>query len=184
LTGEITVPIAIDSKLLKQITPLHRSEWRIWQKKNLNMHRGVVELTANRVKSIDDLAADVRDGVRREFSPGLLRGFGFGAIIHFIEVPADFVNICRHVDTRNRRHGVWQWVIACLDEDGVAVAIHTWQHGYLRSVYDAVMKQLSDRGYQCQDTDTDVDALIAKLHKIVQIGRLIKTAGLSALFDP
>ncbi len=177
------MPLSVDAKLLKPIAPQFRRDWTIWQKKNLNIHRGVVELTAERVNSIDALAADVRDGVRREFRPGWLRGFGFGAIIHFKDVPPDFVNICRHVDTRNKRHGVWQWVIACLDEDGVAIAIHTWLHGYLRPVYDSVLQQLAEGGYQCFATDAEMDPLIATLNRIARTLRIVKTAGLSALFD-
>ncbi len=175
---------SIDTRLLKPIAPQHRCDWMLWQKKNFNIHRGVVELTAERVNSIDDLAADVRQGVGREFRPGWLRGFGFGAIIHFEDVPSDFANVCRHVDTRNKRHGVWQWLIACLDEDRVAIGIHTWLHGYLRPVYDSVLQQLADGGYQCFATDAEMDPLIATLNRIAKTLRIVRTAGLSAMLDP
>jgi hypothetical protein len=175
---------SIDPTLLAPISPKYRHEWRLWQKKNFNIHRGLIELTAGHVKSIDDLAADVREGVRQEFRPGWLRGFGFGAIIHFKELPVDFVNICRHVDTRNKRHGVWQWIVACLDQDEVAVAIHTWLHGHLRPVYDSVLMQLRDEGFECEATDSEIDPLIAKLQHAAKICRLIRSAGISALLDP
>lgn len=157
---------AIDPTRLKAITPRYRLDWSLWQKKNFNIHRGLIEFTAPRVNSIDDLARDVRAGVQAEFQPGWLRGFGFGAIIHFHELPSDFTNICRHIDTRNKRHGVWQWVIACLDEDKIAVAIHTWLHGYLRPVYDSILRSLDENGYEYHAADAEVDVLIAKLQSI------------------
>jgi len=168
------VTFNIDSKLLKPITPRHQPEWHLWQKKNFNIHRGLVELTARQVNSIDDLAREVREGIRSEFRPGWLRGFGFGAIIHFNEIPADFTQICQHVDSRNKRHGVWQWIIACLDEDNVAVAIHTWLHGYLRPAYDSVLEQLAKQGYQCHAADAEVDVVIATLQRVAQTCRMVQ----------
>ena len=167
----------IDPALLTPITPRHLADWSLWQKKNLNIHRGLVEFTASRVDSIDDLARQVREGVRAEFRPGWLRGFGFGAIIHFNEMPSDFTNICQHVDTRNKRHGVWQWLIACLDEEKVAIAIHTWLHGYLRQTYDSVLLQLDEMGYECHATDADVDVLIVRLQQIAQTCRMLQGVG-------
>jgi hypothetical protein len=176
------VTFSIDSRLLKPITPRYRHDWTLWQKKNFNIHRGLIEFAAKQVSSIDDLAGEVREGVRTEFHPGWLRGFGFGAIIHFKEVPSDFPNICRHVDTRNKRHGVWQWLIACLDEDKVSVAIHTWLHGYLRPAYDSVLQQLTESGYGCHAADAEVDVLIAKLNRIAVTCRLIRSiAGIARI---
>lgn len=164
----------IDPRLLKPTTPQHRLDWTLWQKKNLNIHRGLIEFTAPPVNSIDDLASEVREGVREEFRPGWLRGFGFGTIIHFNEVPSDFTQICQHVDGRNKRHGVWQWIIACLDQDRVAVGIHTWLHGYLRPAYDSVLHQLDERGYDFHASDAEVDILFVQLQRIAQTCRIIQ----------
>ncbi len=169
--------LTIDPTLLKPIAPQHCLDWTIWQKKNLNIHRGLIEFTANRVDSIDDLAREVREGVRREFRPGWLRGFGFGTVIHFNDVPFDFAQICQHIDTRSSRHGVWQWIIVCFDEDKIAVAIHTWLKGYLRPIYDSVLQQLDDVGYECHSADAEVDILFTRLQSIAQTCRIIQHIG-------
>jgi hypothetical protein len=168
---------AIDEKLLKPKAPERQRDWKLWQKKSFNIHRGLIEFAAKRGRTLEDTARLVREGVRAEFRPGWFRGFGFGAIIHFEELPRDFTEICHYVDTRNKRHGVWQWVIACLDEDKVAVAVHTWLHGYLRPVYDSVLQQLAASGYECSASDSEVDALIATLARIAKVGRIIRRAG-------
>jgi hypothetical protein len=168
------VKLTIDPRLLKPITPQHYVGWNLWRKKNVNIHRGLIELTAQHMNSIHDLAGEVREAVRVEYRPGWFRGFGFGTIIHFKDIPADFSQICQHVDKRNRLRGVWQWTIACFDEDKTAVAIHSWLHGYLRPVYDAVLKQLEENGYQCFATDTEVDALIKKINSIADRLRITR----------
>lgn len=167
----------IAPSLLKSKLPKSHRDWALWEKKNFNIHRGLIEFTAPAVDSIHDLARNVREGVKDEFRPGWFRGFGFGAIIHFKEVPTDFTEICQHVDSRNKSGGVWQWVVACLDEDRAAVAIHTWLHGYLRPVYDSVLQQLEENGYACHATDAEVDALIAKLNQIAKVCRTIRRVG-------
>lgn len=157
--------LAIDDTLLRSIAPKHRSDWRLWQKKSFNIHRGIIELTARDIPSIDDLASDIRSGVRKEFRPGWLRGFGFGTVIHFRNMPADFTSICEHVDTRNKRHGVWQWMVACVDTDRIAIGIHTWLHGYLRPVYESILQQLEADNYECMSIDADIDEIIAGLQR-------------------
>ncbi|MCC6511477.1 MAG: hypothetical protein IT423_20425 [Pirellulaceae bacterium] len=154
--------------------PKTHSKWALWEKKNLNIHRGLIGINSPPVKSIHDLARQVREGVRDEFRPNWFRGFGFGTIIRFQEVPSDFSEICQHIDTRNKKGGVWQWAVVCLEEDKVAIAIHTWLHGYLRPVYDSVLEQLAANGYQCHASDAEMDALIAKLQKIADTCRMIQ----------
>ena len=65
-------------------------------------------------------------------------------------------------------------MIVCLDDDKVAVAIHTWLHGYLRPVYDSVLQQLTESGYQCYATDAEVDVLIANLRRIMGTCHMIQ----------
>lgn len=61
-----------------------------------------------------------------------------------------------------------------LQEDKVAIAIHTWLHGYLRPVYDSVLQQLEQDGFQCHASDAEVDVLIARLQKIQEACRMIQ----------
>ena len=164
----------IPTKLLTRKAAKAHSDWTIWEKKNFNIHRGLIGLNAPRIDSIHSLAEQIRLGVREEFKPNWFRGFGFGTIIRFNEVPSDFAEICKHIDTRNKKNGVWQWAVVVLQEDKVAIAIHTWLHGYLRPVYDSILQQLEQDGYHCHASDAEVDVLIARLKKIADACRMIQ----------
>ena len=167
--------VVIDPKLLKPRLPTSESTWRLWQKKSLNIHRSVVEWTVDQeFESIDELASRIRDSVKTEFRPGWLRGFGFGTVLHLRSASQDFAQICRHIDTRNRKGGVWQWAVIQFDDDKVAIGVHTWMHGYLRPVYDSIMTRLEGAGYECSSTDAEPDQLIAALMKIQRICRPIQ----------
>jgi len=167
----------IPTNLLTRTTPKIHKDWTTWEKKNFNIHRGLIEWDAPRVDSIHTLAEQIRLGVREEFKPGWFRGFGFGTILHFREVPSDFAEICQHIDTRNNKNGVWQWAVVVLQEDKTAIAIHTWLNGYLRPVYDSLVTQLEQNGFQCHASDAEVDALIAQLKKIADTCRMIRRLG-------
>lgn len=166
---------AIDPKLLKPRPPTWETTWRLWQKSNLNIHRGVIEWSVDQeFESVNELASRIRKGVKTEFRPGWLRGFGFGTILHFKSLSKDFAQICRHIDARNKKNGVWQWAIMQFDDDKVAIGVHTWLHGYLRPVYDSIMTRLEDDGYECKSTDAEIDPLIATLMKIQRVCKPIQ----------
>ncbi|XZE21499.1 hypothetical protein SH449x_001402 [Pirellulaceae bacterium SH449] len=164
----------ISPKLLTRTKPKVHADWAIWEKKNFNIHRGIIGLNAPKTDSIHQLATQIRQGVREEFKPNWFRGFGFGTIIHFHDVPTDFAEICQHIDTRNKTGGVWQWAVVILQEDKLAIAIHTWLHGYLRPVYDSILQQLEHDGFECHASDAEMDELIAKLQKIQAACRMIQ----------
>ena len=161
--------LTIDEGLLKSRPAVFEKNWRVWEKKNFNLHRGLLEWPAVPCASMDEIAGRIRDGVKREFKPGWLRGFGFGTILHFQTAPPDFMRICGHIDRRNKTNGVWQWAVVQFDEDKVALGIHTWLHGYLRPVYESVLLQLSSSGYQCHSVDAEIDPLIAALARIGKV---------------
>ncbi|TWT31973.1 hypothetical protein [Blastopirellula retiformator] len=157
----------IDPKKLTPKSPISEVAWRLWEKKNLNIHRGVVEWHVDQpFESVHDLATHIRTGVKTEFRPGWLRGFGFGTVLHFQSLSPDFAQICQHIDGRNKKNGVWQWAVLQFDDDKVAIGVHTWMHGYLHPVYESILARLEANGYQCKSTDAEVDKLIATLTKI------------------
>ena len=165
----------IDAKLLNPKAPISETSWRLWQKKNFNIHRGVIEWSVDQdFKSVNDLALRIREGVKTEFRPGWFRGFGFGTVLHFKAISEDFAHICDHIDTRNKKNGVWQWAILQFDDDKVAVGVHTWMHGYLRPVYDSIIGKLENDGYECKSADAEVDELIATLMKIQRVCKPIR----------
>jgi len=170
--------ILVDRKILKPKAPVLEKDWRLWEKKSLNLHRGLIDWTIRDGHgSMDEIADRIRKGVVTEFKPGRFRGFGFGTILHLKVAPMDFVRICSHIDARNQTDGVWQWAIICFDEDRVAVGIHTWLHGYLRPVYELVLEELAVQGYECQSTDAEVDQLFVTLAKIGKVCRALHAIG-------
>lgn len=174
----------IDPRLLTPKIPVSELTWRLWEKKNLNIHRGVVEWVVDQeFESINEIALRIRDGVKTEFRPGWLRGFGFGTVLHFKSLSKDFDQICGHIDTRNKKNGVWQWAILQFDESKVAVGIHTWLSGYLRPVYDSILARLKHEGYECHTAEAEVDQLIAILQKIQSLSptHLVISAATSML---
>jgi hypothetical protein len=159
--------LSIEPRLMLPKRPVSHGDWKLWEKKNFNLHRGVIEMSiANSSRSINDIASEVRTGVKEEFRPGWLRGFAFGTILHLEEATPDFGDICNHVDTRNKLAGVWQWTIVVFDSEKVAIGIHTWLHGYLRPVYDSLLQQLQKDGYNTHSSDADIDPLFVTLRKI------------------
>lgn len=146
--------IIIDPDRLKPKTPKFETTWCLWQKSNLNIHRGILEYSVDtEIKSLDDLFLRIRKGVKKEFKPGWLRGFGFGTILHFKTVPDDLREICYQIDTKNKKDGVWQWAVVIFDEHKAAIGVHTWLHGYLRPVYDSILQQLVKNEYKCVSFD-------------------------------
>ncbi len=159
--------LEINPELLTPKPTRTDNTWKVWEKRNLKIHRGVIEWSpSDPFDSIDDLASNIREGVKGEYKVRWLRGFGFGVILHMKSVPDDFPKIVHHIDTRNKKDGVWQWAIILNEEHQLALGIHTWMHGYLRPVYDSVMTQLASAGYECISSDAEMDPLIAKLEKI------------------
>lgn len=172
----------IDPKLLKPKAPVSNATWQFWEKKNLNIHRGIIELNIEEsLQSVNDLALQIRETVKVEFRPGWFRGFGFGTVMHAESLSDDFAEICNHIDKRNRRHGVWQWAILQFDSDEVAIGLHTWQHGFLRPVYDSILARLEENGYECSSSDAEIDEFIAKCMKVYRTCSAIQRIG--GLFD-
>lgn len=166
--------VYIDEGLLRPKRPVGEAAWRIWEKKTLNIHRGLIEWPDTPSAPVDAIACRIRASVRSEFRPDWFRGFGFGTILHLSTATPDFCEICRHIDRRNKTNGVWQWAVVQFDHDNVALGIHTWLHGYLRPVYESVLHQLASQGYQCHSVEAEMDPLIEKLRKIAKVCHAIQ----------
>jgi hypothetical protein len=165
--------LKIEEKLLKPRAAVYEKDWRVWEKKSLNIHRGVLDWPSIPYVDIDVIARRVREGVKREFKPGWFRGFGFGAILHLKAAPGDLTRICDHIDRRNKTAGVWQWAILQFKNENVALGVHTWLHGYLRPVYESVLDQLRSQGCECHSVEAEIDPLIKTLGRIAKICHLV-----------
>lgn len=167
------IEIDIDPKLLKKTQSLDQPHWTVWEFKDFNKHRGVVEFTQHEIESIDDFGAETRHKILDVYGPSRMRGLGFGVIIHLNEFPEDYESLLKLIDTRNRSNGVWQFIIACVDSDKKAVGFRTWNPGpfqpiYLFPVYESILRQLAVAGYACEHREADVDPLINKLFRIAR----------------
>jgi hypothetical protein len=152
-----------------------QSDGMLWVKKGRNVFRGVIEIYLHD-EGAAVAAGLVRDIVKREFKPGLIVPFAFGAILHFDGTSPNASEMANYIDTKARWRDTWQWVIVCDESRKAAYGIHTWVHGYLRPVYDDILRQLATRGYACTSQDKAVDkfftriwSLNAKLLKAKQV---------------
>jgi len=158
------MPVDIDLSLVQPKRTMVEVDWQLWEKSTLNLHRGVIEWRVDQeCPSVDELAARIRQGVRTEFRPGWFRGFAFGAILHVPRLTENLAALSDCIDRRNNSQGVWQWVVVQSEHDHAAMGIHTWQHGYLRPIYDQVMAQLAADDFDCRTMDVEMDRFMSVL---------------------
>src|SRR4051812_17701976 len=70
-TWSAAMNIQIDGKTLAVKQPVAGESWRVWERKTFNLHRGVIEFPIpERIGSIDEIARQIRAGVKLEFRPG------------------------------------------------------------------------------------------------------------------
>src|SRR5207253_5121864 len=98
--------LRINEGILKPKIPVFEKDWRLWERKTLNIHRGVLDWPTTPCAAVDVIARRVREGVKHEFKPRWFRGLGLGTILHLKTAPADFTQICSHIDRRNKTNGV------------------------------------------------------------------------------
>lgn len=143
----------------------------LWEKKTLNLFRGVIESRAMQMSAVE-IGNHVRQIVKEEFNPGFFVPFAFGAIVHLDSTPPAISDIAKLIDTKARWRDTWQWVIVCDNNRKKAFGVHTWLHGYLRPVYEDLLAQLESAGYSCTSQDRAVDKLFVQLEK--STARLLK----------
>ncbi len=123
------------------------SEWRVWEHKTLNLHRGVLHWRpAADALSAEEIGRRVREEVERAFRISWWRGFGFGAWVESKAVPRDIAALIDSIDARRNGRGTWQWVILACTSVGVAVGIHTWAAGYLTPVHRGLLAEYEEAG--------------------------------------
>lgn len=134
----------------------------LWVKNGTNVFRGVIEYRCPPGEPAE-IASAVRDIVTREFKPGYVVPFAFGAILHFDRGSPREADMAPYVDTRARWRDTWQWMIVCDHARKSAFGIHTWMHGYLRPAYEDVLQQLEAQGFTCTSRDRAVDEVVTRM---------------------
>lgn len=122
---------------------------RLWEYKDANLHRGIVEHSPTRQPAAaSDVAQDIRATVANTFKPSWWRGFAFGSVIQLASSPSESLDVYgSFIDSFNNSKGVWQWVIAVDHQKNRAYACHMWLHGSLHANFQKTIDQLLAMGF-------------------------------------
>ena len=146
-------------------------DWRVWEHKTLNIHRGVLcWRPAEEPATYGGVSAAVRAKVAECFKRSWWRGFGFGVVVELDRMPAGIEAADDDVDTRDNRKGTWQWSVLAFRQPQVALGVHTWTHGYLTDVYAGLLAHYQSQGYQTGIFKKEKDALMRFLTAVSGLG--------------
>jgi len=138
------------------------SDWRFWEKRNLNIHR-VVGLWTRGPSSAREIGIQTRATIARRFRRAWWRGLGFGVVVEVRDVqgfPEEFREL---VDGRENPKGTWQWLILVSRARKKASGLHTWIEGYLSPVYRGLLADLEERGFEVESVRKEKDGLMKLL---------------------
>jgi len=160
---------------LQPISSELSGEWRFWEMKTPNMHRGVVDYMPLAEVSLIGAERSVRQGVLRVFRPSWWRGFAYGAVIQFSHSPAfPLRDLLACVDSFNRNDGVLQWIVAVDHQAKTAFAAHMWMQGSLHNLFVESLNPLIRLHYSIEKIYKDQPAFFRR------IGRLFVSLGKTA----
>ena len=98
-------------------------------------------------KTIEESAAEVRDAVTAEYSPGFIVPFAFGVVLHYSGTLPNTSDITYLVDDRARPKATWQWIIVVNTSAKRVYGVHMWMRGYLTPVYEELFKHFENMDY-------------------------------------
>ncbi len=137
------------STRLAPATRVPGHQWRLWEKKTFNIHRGVVHWRPDASSlSASDLSSLVRSTVKECFRISWWRGFGFGVVLELPSAPEGLESIHDGIDTTANSKGTWQWAVLSIDDVRATVGVHTWIKGYLTPVYQELLEHYRSQGHQ------------------------------------
>ena len=135
--------------------------WSFWELRNLNMHRVVGLLQADRpFAAAQDLEREIRGAIARNFKRAWWRGLAYGAVIEAAASSWNPDDLKAMVDIYENSKGVLQWVILVAQDTRTAVAVHTWMESYLSPVYREVLDGLTAGGYRVTTAIKGKDGLL------------------------
>jgi hypothetical protein len=143
------------------------SQWSIWERKNWNMHRGVLLFRPSQPGTpFSDVNDAVREEVAQSFRISWWRGFAFGAVIEFPSLPSDVSAVVDSIDGRNRSAGCWQWALLVCQPLKTAIGVHTWMEVALTPLYRALLAELRRQSYEVGNFKKEKDSLIRFLTSV------------------
>lgn len=147
---------------LRQRDDAAESDWRFWEKRNLNLHR-VVALWTRGSSSPREIEIQARAAVSRRFKSAWWRGLGFGVVVDVRDVERFPDAFLPFVDGRANRAGTWQWVILVSPTRRKAAGLHNWVEGYLSPVYRGLLERLGERGFAVESVRKEKDGMMKLL---------------------
>jgi len=158
------VASAAMQKSMRLRSDLAEPAWSFWELRNLNMHRVVGLLRAERrVTDARTLDAELRGALARNFKRAWWRGIAYG-VVAVNDTPAftpDDLKIL--VDERENSRGTMQWVVLVAGAGRKATGVHTWVEGFLSPVYRTVLQALSREGFEISSVMKEKDGLMRVL---------------------
>jgi hypothetical protein len=165
--ADLPILEALIGRRLKRLPSDLPTSWTLWQRKTLNIHRGIIHLDLRgSAVSLERVRDDVRRTVRDCFRPSWWRGFGFGTILSLSEADDSLTQVADLIDVRNNGKGTWQWIILHFESPSAAIGVCTWTEGYLAPIYREFLEERRQAGCLCESHKKDMDAVLKALHAI------------------
>ena len=165
--------------LSQHLTPLETisGPWRLWELKNWNRHRAVLQRRTNFSGDAATLQKAVREEVASAFKISWWRGFAFGVLVESNGPPPDPAALITEIDPRNEPKGTWQWTVVVCPESKKVVGVHTWMEGWLSPLYHALLCHYEDQGFSLAWAVRPKDRLMKILTSVGRPRRVIVLAG-------
>ena len=164
--------MAIAGKL-SPCTPIRpANSYQLWEKKTLNLHRGVLAMYPDEpFSSGAEVEQRIRATVKEEYNLrwSWLRGFAYGAFVMAPNVPDDAEKLENCIDRYNNMSGVFQWLVFVSAKPRVAFGIHTWIEGYLSPIFRNLVQYIADDGLDCPTFVRDKGAFFTFAAQLKQL---------------
>lgn len=157
--SQMTPTNAFESRL-KLRTDSASTEWQLWERKTLNIHRGVLHWRPGGNLTYAEMATEIRRTIKEKFKVSWWRGFGFGVLIEAGTMPSDIASLESSVDARASSKGTWQWTVFACQPAKIAVGVHTWTEGYLSPVFRDLLAGNESQGWAVGRFKKEKDALM------------------------
>jgi hypothetical protein len=144
--------------------------WHIWERKTLNLHRGVLHWQpVDESLSFETMSQCIRERVKETYRVSWWRGFGFGTLIESPVLPKDIAVIVSNIDTRANSKGTWQWTVIACPPTRIALGIHTWIEAYLSPVYRELIGHYESVGFQVASFKKEKDKFFEFIAAIARL---------------
>jgi hypothetical protein len=142
------------------------------------MHRVIGLVTEHRqFTDANDLEAEIRGVVSRNFNRAWWRGLAYGIVAHVPAISLGLDDMKVLVDIYDNSKGTLQWVILVTDDARVALGVHTWMEAYLSPVFRTILQALSENGYRVASARREKDGLMKFLTGVADAETVIGSFG-------